>query len=191
MTQSQPRVSGASLRMWRLNRHMKQSYCAELLEISQSYLSKLESSTDHLPEEIAAKFMRLAEVTHLSDQDRGIKQLVEFSPLPVHLVCDHSHRLLAASRSRLAQWRKDLSEVEGQALKRYATEEITQAETTIYEQGWFDEELHYFEGETRSASSDDMRIPPAKYSWQRLRLADGSPVRLCTSQPKDQQLTYS
>jgi hypothetical protein len=51
-------------------------------------------------------------------------------------VCDLTHRLLACSPSRAAQFSRPLVDLMGQSLWRYATAEIRQVEAALDKTGW-------------------------------------------------------
>jgi hypothetical protein len=100
---------------------------------------------------------------------------------PVHLICDLSHRLLAASPARLATWSADAAELRGRSLWRYATDEIRSAEGQLGELGWYDDGTARLSFWTGSNDSPVVPIDPGILVWERLQLSDGTLARLVTS----------
>lgn len=172
---------GRALRRWRRLRGVKQSHAAELLGVTQATLSRWERGYHPVPERAARKLARLLAAPLDSASDAGLRRLVESSSLPVHLICDLSHRLLAVSPARLAAWQVDPTELRGVSLWRFATDEIRSAEGRLGELGWYDEgaaELRFWTG----ANGDPVvPIDPGILVWQRLQLSDGTLARLVTS----------
>jgi transcriptional regulator with XRE-family HTH domain len=172
-----------ALRRWRRLRGIKQSHAAELFGVTQPTLSRWERGMLALPEEATRQLSRLLCAPLDSAADAGLRQLVESSALPVHLVCDLSHRLLAASPARYAEWHTDAAELRGVSLWRYASEEIQRAESRLAELGWYEN------GATRlsfwTGANDDpiVTIRPGVLIWDRLPLSDGTLARLATSLP--------
>ena len=95
---------GRALRRWRRLRGVKQSHAAELFGVTQATLSRWERGHHRLPDSVACKLSRLLAAPLESAADAGLRRLVESSALRVHLICDLSHRLLAASPARFAEW---------------------------------------------------------------------------------------
>ena len=126
---------GRALRRWRRLRGVKQSHAAELFGVTQATLSRWERGCHRLPEPAVRKLARLLAAPLDSMADTGLRRLVESSALPVHLICDLSHRLLAASPSRFAQWTADAAGLHGTSLWRFATDEIRAAESRLGELG--------------------------------------------------------
>ena len=85
---------GKVLRRLRLARGMKQQHLAGLLKVNQSTLARWERGQIALSEEQFARAKKA--LLHSTTQDDMLKRLVETSMQPVHLICDCSHRLLAA-----------------------------------------------------------------------------------------------
>lgn len=56
----------------------------------------------------------------------------------MHLVCDVTHRLLACSTHRAAEFGAPLSTLLGRSLWRYATPEIAGKEAMLEDIGWRD-----------------------------------------------------
>lgn len=173
------RPIGKSLTRVRRLRGLKQSHMAELLGISQSTISRIERG-ELVPEPYLYK--RIAEcISARLDPagDAALKRLVETCSTPVHLVCDVTHRLLAASPARERMWGITAGELSGRSLWRYATEEIQRAEARLSEIGWGD--LHgtsQISFKTTANFSDDLKIWPQTLIWDRIVLADGSAARL-------------
>src|ERR1700687_442806 len=130
---------GRALRRWRRLRGIKQSHAAELFSVTQATLSRWEHGHHRLPDAAACKLSRLLAAPLDSAADAGLRRLVESSVLPVHLICDLSHRLLAASPARFAEWTAGAAELRGVSLWGFATDEIRSAEGRLAELGWYDE----------------------------------------------------
>src|SRR5262245_8244101 len=132
---------GRALRRWRRLRGVKQSHAAELFGVTQATLSRWESGRHRLSAEARRRLAHLLRAPLDSAADAGLRRLVEGSALPTHLVCDLTHRLLAASPARLAEWTADISELRGRSLWRFATDEIRAAESRLGELGWYDDSV--------------------------------------------------
>lgn len=172
---------GRALRRWRRLRGVKQSHAAELFGVTQATLSRWERGYHRLPDVAARRLTRLLAAPLDSASDAGLRRLVESSALPVHLICDLTHRLLAASPARFTEWTAAASELRGTSLWRFATNEIQQAESRLGDVGWYDEgttELRFW----TSDNHDPMvRIVPGILVWERLTLSDGTLARLVTT----------
>jgi hypothetical protein len=113
--------------------------------------------------------------------DCHLKRLIRNSFSPIHLICDVTHQLLAASPARLQEWGPKASELCGQSLWQFATDEIREAEHRLPSVGWC-------EGLTRSAvtytggrEERGLRILPGWLLWERIPLGDGGIGRLVTT----------
>ena len=172
---------GRALSRWRRLRGVKQSHAAELFGVTQAMLSRWERGYHRLPDAAARKLTKLLAAPLDSSADAGLRRLVESSALPVHLICDLTHRLLAASPRRFTEWTADASDLRGTSLWRFATDEIQQAEGRLGDLGWYDEgttELRFW----TSDNHDPMvRIVPGILVWERLALSDGTLARLVTT----------
>jgi len=168
-----------SLRMLRRSRGIKQEALALDLGVSQTTISRWESA-QCLPGEYRYEKLkqRFASPSAIPD-DSTLKHLVTTSKQPVHLICDHSHRLLAASSTRVIQWGYPLSELLGCCLFKFTTPQIVSAEESLPDLGWYDQaySLHRFNCGT-TAPQCLITIKPALCTWERLYLSDGSTVRL-------------
>jgi transcriptional regulator with XRE-family HTH domain len=172
-----------ALRRWRRLRGIKQSHAAELLGITQATLSRWELGRHPIPDTAQRKLARLLAAPLDSAADAGLRRLVESSSLSVHLVCDLSHRLLAASPARVVNWTADLAELRGCSLWRFATEEIRAAESRLGELGWYDDAVSTVSFENGANDSTIVPIEPGLLVWERLQLSDGTLARLVTSMP--------
>jgi transcriptional regulator with XRE-family HTH domain len=172
---------GRALRRWRRLRGVKQSHAAELFGVTQATLSRWERGYHRLPDAAARRLTDLLAAPLDSAGDAGLRRLVESSALPVHLICDLTHRLLAASPARFREWAADVSDLRGTSLWPFATDEIQQAESRLGDIGWYDEgstELRFW----TSDNHDPMvRIVPGVLMWERLTLSDGTLARLVTT----------
>jgi transcriptional regulator with XRE-family HTH domain len=172
---------GRALRRFRRLNGIKQGHVAELLGVSQGSVSRWESGT-HEPE--AWQRDRIVEfiAAHAgNDADVALKRLVTSSTLPVHLVCDATHRLLAASPARAAQWRADPDALLGQSLWRFASPEIVTAEESLTDRGWFDRPCQQLRFTTGSNGSEEIPVRPSLMQWETIPLADGRTGRLTTT----------
>ncbi|MBN9087524.1 MAG: helix-turn-helix transcriptional regulator [Reyranella sp.] len=172
---------GRALSRWRRLRGVKQSHAAELFGVTQATLSRWERGYHRVPDAAARKLTALLAAPLDSASDAGLRRLVESSALPVHLICDLTHRLLAASPSRFAQWTADAADLRGTSLWRFATDEIHLAESRLGELGWYDDgttEMRFWTG----ANHDPLvPIEPGVLVWERLALSDGTLARRVTS----------
>jgi transcriptional regulator with XRE-family HTH domain len=174
---------GRALRRWRRLRGVKQSHAAELFGVTQATLSRWERGHHRLPDAAARKLSRLLAASLDSAADAGLRRLVESSALPVHLICDLSHRLLAASPARFAGWTAGAAELRGVSLWGFATDEIRAAEGRLGELGWYDDGAAEVRFWTSANHSPIVAIEPGILLWERLQLSDGTLARLVTSMP--------
>lgn len=165
---------GRSLRGWRAFRRVKQAHAAELLCVSQAQVSRWESGAQVPGPDSCRRIGDLIGARLDSAGDRAIVRLVRQSARPVHLVCDMSHRLLAASPARIAQFRVDPADLMGRLLRPAAGDDIRRAEATLGERGWFDDTSPAVEAFTQAVSVRFMFIPASRFRWTRIRFSDGS-----------------
>jgi transcriptional regulator with XRE-family HTH domain len=169
---------GLALRTWRTLRRVKQSHAAELFGVSQATISRWEACRQAPSSREAARLRDALSAAPTGAADLAVLQLVRASTTPVHLVCDFTHRLLAASPARAKPWRMPPEELCGTSLWRYASEEIHQAEAALEDAGWFEPDATPMVVTTRGNDSVDVPIAPSRIRWTRLRLSDGSCARL-------------
>lgn len=173
----------AELRRLRLGRAIKQEYLAALMQVSQSTVSRWERGRLRPSKAQARQLWRLLGVI---PGDAALRRLVETSARPVHLICDHTHRLLAASPARERAWRVSARELEGRSLWGYASEAIVDAETRLEAAGWHESPppaVWFHTGPNRDRT---VPIASGRVLWERLCLADGAAVRLVTSLAADE-----
>lgn len=169
---------GPALKTWRLLRRIKQSHAAELMGVSQATISRWESGVQEPTGSQAVRLTTLLETRLDSAADRALAELVMHASSEVHLICDSTHRLLAASPARERCWQASATELTGTSLWRFASAEIVEAERKLGEAGWFAPVAPAIELATGSNSSPIVPIQPGRVRWTRMRLADGSFARL-------------
>lgn len=176
---------GPALKRLRVLRSMKQSHVAELAGVTQATVSRWERGT-HAPDpEQAERLVALLAVRLDGAAERALRRLVESSALPTHLVCDVTHRLLAASPARGGEWLHPPEHFLGRPIWRYASDFIRQAEARLPDVGWYEPDARPVVLWTGANDSPEMRILPRTMMWERLILADGRAARLCTNVADD------
>ncbi|MBP0581075.1 helix-turn-helix transcriptional regulator [Labrys sp. LIt4] len=172
---------GRALRRLRMLKGIKQSHLAELLGVDQASISRWERGIMPLGQDRWVAILDLLAATPVPAEDAALKRLVASSTAKVHLICDHSHRLLAASLPRQAEWHVDLPELLGRSLLPYASDEILAAEERLAARGWHEGYLASLTLETGANGDPVLPIEPSRVLWERVRLADGSAGRLVTT----------
>lgn len=175
---------GPLLKRARALRRWKQQAVADLAGVAQTTVSRWEAGViEPSPEQLRRLAPILTPVADMA-RDSGLKRLVVSSPLAVHLICDLTHRLLAASPAREAEWTVPASDLHGQPLFRFATDEIREAERRLDGIGWFADAaagaVLWVRGRERGSA---IRMATGYCVWERLTLNDGSPVRLVSTLP--------
>jgi transcriptional regulator with XRE-family HTH domain len=169
---------GRSLRVWRVLRRMKQGHAAELLGVSQATVSRWESGRQAptLAERDALRALMAARLDGAADH--ALARLVRGSSRESHLICDLTHRLLAASPARERRWKLSARELMGTSMWRFHTEAIARAEAALPALGWYGEAPPEVEVLTGANESPEVPIRRGRCRWTRLRLSDGSYARL-------------
>lgn len=168
--------TGRALKRLRLLNGMKQSHVAELLQVTQATVSRWEAGVLTPSDSHQRALDRL--FAESSTANAALKRLVETSTGRVHLICDHSHRLLAASPPRRAEWRQDML---GAPMFRYASAEIQKAESELADLGWYEGRLASLVVDTGPNGRDDVPIVAGRVLWEKIPLADGAVGRLVTT----------
>lgn len=174
---------GPSLRRWRVVNRVKQQALAADLGVSQSKISRWENGTVQPEGADRQKVAWLLCASPRSNADRALLDLVVTSSVPVHLVCDLSNRLLAASPHRARHWHVPLSDLMGRPLWRFASEGIRRMENELGERGWFEPlgpDIVYV---TERAEFAELTIPESRIRITRLALSDGCFARLVRDEP--------
>lgn len=168
---------GPRLKRLRRAHGIKQAALADMAGVDQTTVSRWEAGRI-LP---SARMQRdvLRMVGGATGADAALRRLVEHSADCLHLVDDASHRCLAYSRGRAEEWQVSQSQMLGEPLWRFATDEIRQAEADLDPAGWWETHLpaprHFV---TSAARHAEIRIREGLIVWERMYLADGTPVRL-------------
>lgn len=172
---------GPRLRRLRRLHGLKQSVLAEWAGVTQATVSRWEAGELQLQPALADKLLARLTARAGRHADASLRRLVETSPLPVHLIVDADHRLLAASRPREREWGRTAAGLIGHSLWRYATEGIQAAEAALHPLGWW-QDAPPVPVEIRTGCGDaGLTIKAGLMLWERLHLGDGTPVRLCTT----------
>jgi len=172
---------GPRLRRLRRIRGLKQTIVAELAGVAQPTVSRWERGEIDPAPEIARKLLTVLTGNTCRLDDSPLRRLVETSPLAVHLVIDADHRLHAASLSRQREWRRSSASLLGQSLWRFATEGIQAAEESLNGLGWWQDRIPGTIEVRTGHGNAGLSIKPGLMLWERLYLADGTPVRLCST----------
>ncbi|MDE1148817.1 MAG: helix-turn-helix transcriptional regulator [Azospirillaceae bacterium] len=174
----------ADLRRLRRVRGLKQGHVADLLGVTQATVSRWERGQTAPDADHADRIHRLLDQALAQAQpghDGALKRLVRHSTLPVHLICDRSHRLLAASPSREAEWTMAASTMLGVPLLPYATPQILAAEAGLADAGWYERPDSVLDLETETNGRADLLIRRSRMRWERITLEDGTAGRLVTT----------
>ncbi|UWF51530.1 helix-turn-helix domain-containing protein [Pseudomonas sp. N3-W] len=174
-----PELPGVMLRRWRQLHRVKQSHAAELFSVTQSTISRWESGLLELDTLAYKKLEKLLNARLDAAADQALARLVRESSRPVHLICDLTHRLLASSPSRAAQFASPINELLGRSLWRFATPEIIGKEFALNESGWR-EVFAPPALEFRTGNNDSLLVPISQSlcRWTRIPLSDGTAARL-------------
>jgi transcriptional regulator with XRE-family HTH domain len=172
---------GRALRRFRRLHGVKQSHAAELLGVSQGSVSRWEGGF-HEPDDLSReRIVAMIAAQASNSGDGAIKRLIQNSREPVHLICDATHRLLAASSVRAAAWQVDTDALLGTSLWRFASPEIIEAEDGLVDRGWFDRPHQTLCFRTGGNGSSVVPVRPSLMQWETIALADGRVGRITTT----------
>ena len=172
---------GRALRRFRRLNGIKQGHVAELLTVSQAAVSRWESGVHEPEPHQRARILDLIAANASNDSDATLKRLVETSILPVHLVCDATHNLLAASPGRTRSWGAAADAFRGRSLWRFASAEIVAAQEGLQDRGWFECPGQRLQFETGANDSEVITVFPGTLLWETIPLSDGRTGRIATT----------
>lgn len=170
---------GRTLQRWRAINRVKQSHAAELFGVDQSTVSRWERGVQKITgkQRAQAEIMFAARLT--SAADSALARLVQQQMGGAHLMCDHSHRLLALSPMRRKEFGSHADELIGQSLWPYITEDLAAVEHSLESCGWFElQSPPDIIANTTSNSSDVVPIRAGQCRLSRFILSDGTAARL-------------
>ncbi|VVD66366.1 transcriptional regulator [Pandoraea capi] len=173
-----PYAPAATLRRWRTLRRIKQTHAAALFGVSQSTVSRWEAGTLAIGADELARIEPLLAASLDSAADRALAPLVNFNALPVHLVCDLTHRLLACSPSRAMEFSAPVATLMGKSLWPFATDAIRAREHSLRVAGWGEHPTQSVEFDTGCNASTLVPIRDSRCRWTRFTLSDGTVARL-------------
>lgn len=172
---------GRALRRFRRLNGIKQGHFAELLAVSQGSVSRWESGTHEPDAPHREKIAALIAAHTGNDADAALKKLVETSSQAVYLICDATHRLLAASPTRAESWNAGAGAYIGTSLWRFASREIITAEEGLDAAGWFERPFQTLDFDTGSNGSAEIPVCPGQMRWETIPLSGGRIGRLTTT----------
>lgn len=180
-TNPQPFPSfGHRIRQHRRAQGLKQLVIAQGMGVDQTTISRWESGQQVPSTDIQQAVFDL--LAQSRTDDGALRRLVEGSNACVHLVEEVNHICLAYSNKRAQSWRTSQRALLGVSLWQFATDEIRAAEAELAHAGWWSTQLpkpKLFN--TSEAKHDCINISAGGILWERLYLADGTPVRLVSS----------
>lgn len=169
---------GASLRRWRLLNRVKQSALAAEMGVSQTTVSRWEAGSVAPGPREEARLTHLLSARPTSAADRALIDLVRGAPGRLHLMCDLTHRLFAASPARIAGWRVAADTLVGQSLWRFASPGIVRGEQALEALGWYAPVAPSVTVDTESADFSELSIAAGRLCYTRMPMSDGSFARL-------------
>ncbi len=172
---------GRALRRFRLLNAVKQSHAAEIFRVSQATISRWESGAHEPDAEHREAVVEMIAAHSGNAADSALKRLIETSALPVHMVCDATHRLLAASPARVASWGASAEAFLGKSLWRFASPEIISAEEGLAALGWYERPFRQLRFQTGGNQSDVIKVMPSEMLWETVPLSDGRIGRITTT----------
>lgn len=171
-------VLGRALRRWRILNRVKQSAAAELLGVSQTTISRWETLVLAPQGREARRLQTLLSARPRAASDIALLDLVRLAPTPMHLICDLTHRLLAASAGRARQWRVSPDDLAGASLWRFATDGIRRGEGDLAAKGWYEPVAPDVTIATEGIVFPQLTISAGEIGYTRIPLSDGRHARL-------------
>lgn len=168
---------GRRLRQQRRVLGLKQLVIAQEMGVDQATVSRWESGQQEPDAEVQRAVFRI--LGRSRTDDSALRRLVEHSNACLHLVEETNHICLAYSNSRAQDWSVSQRAMLGVSLWQFSTDEIRQAEAELADSDWWsvqEPEPKLFH--TSQAAHTALRISAGGILWERLYLADGTPVRL-------------
>lgn len=169
---------GRALWRWRRLNQVKQLSVAAEFGVDQATVCRWERGVHDPEPKAAAKLFSLLTARPSSASDHALKFLVENSHKPTHLVCDVSHKLLAVSRGRSAEWLQPAEDLLDRSLWRFATPDIMDFERRLTALGWDDAVAPELRMRTAGATYDELKILPGVRMLVKFVLSDGRAARL-------------
>ena len=171
---------GQALRRFRQLRGWKQDRLARALGVGQPMISRWEAGLNR-PDEAHAAAIQALLATHVAPPPAALLTLVQASLAPVHLICDATHRLYAASPARQREWARDWTELRGQSLWRNACPEIVAQEQALKDAAWHGMTDARRAFRIADHQGPDLIMRQGEVVWERMVLADGTALRLVTT----------
>jgi transcriptional regulator with XRE-family HTH domain len=172
---------GARLSFARRVRGMKQTHVAEYFGVTQPIVSRIERGELVPTGTLRTRVLDFVAARLDPARDAGLRRLIERAGSPVHLICDITHLLLAASPARENEWQRSFNDFRGRSLWPFATDAICAAEARLPELGWGERDgTNMLTFATPANQSRELRIAAGVLIWDRIILADGSPARIVT-----------
>jgi transcriptional regulator with XRE-family HTH domain len=184
MVKSHPSVLplGERLRRFRILHRIKQQTIAADLDATQSLVSRWEAGMHEPSAKARLRIEALLWSAMHKGSDAPLRRLVETAVCPMHLICDDTHVLLAASSSREGEWQARAATFRGSSLWRFATPQIVASETRLDDLGWFDASgQSRVLVDTEGNESRELRILPSTLMWEKVALDGGRVGRLVTT----------
>jgi len=172
------RSLGRQLAKWRRHNRMKQCALARELGVAQSTLSRWEAGAAEPGDIHQQKLRRLLTAAPNSSADFAVRDLVHSSRARIHLICDLTHKLIAASKPRQRAWRTSESELVGASLWRFRTQGIETGERDLAETGWFNAQAQEAYVQTERSDFSELTIHKGWLKYTRFMLSDGRFARL-------------
>lgn len=148
------------------------------MRVSQTTISRWEAGTLAPGPREEDRLTRLLAARPTSAADEALLELVRHASRPVHLICDLTHRLFAASPARISTWRVEAGELIGTSLWRFASPGIAKGEEELGALGWHERVAPSVIIDTDQAHFAELTIAAGHLRYSRMQLSDGTFARL-------------